>query len=463
LRSNFYKKYSMSQTIKIRKGLDINLVGAAEQVIVDAPKSSQYAVMPTDFHGLAPKLTVKIGDSVKAGTSLFIDKANPNVNFVSPVSGVVADIVRGEKRKLLQIIIKADDQIQYESLNNSGVENFNDVQTKEFLMKNGLWSFIKMRPLDVMANPNDTPKHIFVSGYDSHPLATDLDFALRGKEKEFEAGIALLSKLTKGKVNLQLKSGLANSSFKGVKNVQINTISGPHPIGNVGVQIHHISPINKGEVVWVINALDVAIIGTAVLHGKYDATRLLPVTGAKATNRKYFRTIIGASINTLTNGNVEKEGTRVVMGNPLTGVKAEENDYLSHFVTSITALPEGNQYKFFLTEGWLSLGFKKFSMSRAYPTWLMPKSKKWNLDTNLNGEERSFVVTGQYEKVFPFDILPVHLVKAAITDDIDSMEKLGIYEVAPEDFALCEFVCTSKIEVQKVMRKGLDLIKSECF
>lgn len=453
----------MSQTIKIRKGLDINLIGEAEQVVVDAPKSSHYAIMPTDFHGLAPKLTVKVGDSVKAGSSLFVDKANLDVHFVSPVSGVVEDIVRGEKRKILQIIVKADEQIQYASINNSGIDGFNDVQTKEFLMKNGLWSFIKMRPLDVMANPSDSPKHIFISGYDSHPLAPDLDFTLRGKEKEFEAGVALLSKLTKGKVHLQLKSGLANSSFKGVKNAQINTISGPHPMGNVGVQIHQISPINKGEVMWVVNAQDVAIIGTAVLHGKYDATRIVPITGAKAINKKYFRTLIGSSLSTLTNGNIEKEGTRIIMGNPLTGVKAEENDSLGHFVTSITALPEGNQYKFFLTEGWLSLGFKKFSASRAYPTWLMPKSKKWNLDTNLNGEERSFVVTGQYEKVFPFDIYPVQLVKAAITEDIDNMEKLGIYEVAPEDFALCEFVCTSKIEVQNLMRKGLDLIKSECF
>jgi Na+-transporting NADH:ubiquinone oxidoreductase subunit A len=453
----------MSQTIKIRKGLDINLEGAAEQVVSEITMSGLYAVMPTDFHGVAPKLTVKVGDVVKAGSSLFFDKANTDVHFVSPVSGVVEDIVRGEKRKILRVVIKADSQIQYADISTTGIEGYNDVQTKEFLMKNGLWSFIKMRPLDVMANPNDVPKAIFVSGYDSHPLATDLDYTLRGKEREFQAGIDLLSKLTKGKIHLQLKSGLANSSFKGTKGVQLNSISGPHPVGNVGVQIHHISPINKGEVVWVVNAQDVAIIGGVALHGKYDATRLLPITGANATVRKYFRAIIGASIASIIDGNVQKESTRIVQGNPLTGVRADEGDYLGHFTTSITALPEGDQYKFFLTEGWLTLGLKKFSASRAYPTWLMPKSKKWNLDTNLNGEERAFVVTGQYEKVFPFDIFPVQLIKATMTEDIDNMEKLGIYEVAPEDFALCEFVCTSKIEVQNVMRNGLDLIKAECF
>jgi Na+-transporting NADH:ubiquinone oxidoreductase subunit A len=449
----------MSKSIKIRKGLDVNLIGEAEKVIVDAQRSQFYAVSPSDFHNTVPKLVVKVGDKVKAGSPIFKDKNSMDVNFVSPVSGTIADIVRGEKRKILSILIEANASDEYETFETSNLDNEG---AKSFLMNAGLWPLIKMRPLDVMAKPEDAPKAIFISGFDSKPLAPDYDFTLHGKANEFQAGIDILSKLTSGKVHLTTRSANPDEAFKGAKNCQKNTISGPHPSGNVGVQIHHIDPINKGEVVWVVDAQDVAIIGATVLTGKYVPTRLVALTGETAKNRKYYRTLIGASIKSIVGSNVEGDNNRIISGNVLTGSKVSMDDYLGYFHSQVTVIPEGNEYKFFLTKGWLGLGFGRFSANHAYPSW-MSKSKKFSVDTNLNGEERAYVVTEQYEKVFPFDIFPVQLVKAAITNDIDTMEKLGIYEVAPEDFALCELICTSKVQSQDHIRTGLDLIQKECM
>ncbi|MFT7156879.1 MAG: Na+-transporting NADH:ubiquinone oxidoreductase subunit A [Parvicella sp.] len=454
----------MSKTIKIRKGLDINLVGAAEKVIVDAPKSTTFAVKPPDFHGVAPKMAVKVGDSVKAGSVLFNDKNNLDINFASPVSGKLIDIKRGAKRKILEVVVEADNANEYEIFDTTKAAG--DAESvKSFLLEAGLWPFIKMRPLDLIANPTDTPKAIFISGFNSEPLSPDYDFTLHGKDKEFQAGIDAIAKLTIGKVYLGLKNGTGDNALIGATGVEKISVSGPHPAGNVGVQIHHTSPINKGEVVWTVNAQDVALIGNTVLTGKFDATRLVALTGSNAKNRKYYRTTIGAQVSTIVTGNTETDNSRIVSGGPLTGVKIEADNFLNYYSSQVTVLEEGNRHKFFVTEGWLSPGLttKLFSASRAYPSWMMPKSKKYTLDTNLNGEERAFVVTEQYEKVFPFDIFPVQLVKAAITNDIDNMEKLGIYEVAPEDFALCEFICTSKIESQKHIREALDLIKEECM
>ena len=451
----------MSQTITIRKGLDINMKGKAEKILVENAKSKNISIQPPNFTALTPKLLVKVGDKVKAGSPVFFDKYRESIQFVSPASGTVKDIVRGAKRRVMEIIIEADAEISYLEAKQTDVQQLDGAAVKEMMLSAGLWPFLRMRPIDIIADPKDTPKAIFISSFDSNPLAPDNNFILDGKSAEFNSGIELLNKLTDGKVHLQTRKS-ANDVFKNAKGVQVNLVKGAHPAGNVGVQMHHIDPINKGEVVWYINPQDVLILGRYSLTGKYDATKIVAVTGENIAERKYVKTLIGSSVNSIIACKPD-DNSRVISGNPLTGSQIDVNGYLSFYDSQITVLPEGDQYKFFLTEGWLSAGFKRFSASRAYPTWLMSKSKEYAIDTNINGEERAFVVSGQYEKVFPFDIYPVYLIKSILANDIERMENLGIYEVAPEDFALCEFVCTSKINVQQIVRDGLDMIYDECM
>lgn len=453
----------MSRTIKLRKGLDIRLVGEANKVKSEFVMPKTVSIKPTDFHNLIPKMVVKVGDRVKAGTTIFYDKYNDSVKCASPVSGTVQDIVRGAKRKIMEVIIAADPEIEYESASAANPAELSSEEVKERMLNAGLWMMIKQRPIDVVANPNNEPKAIFISAFDSSPLAPDLDYILHGRSEEFQAGLEALKKLTKGKVHLTINGKMpADAAFTGAKGVEINKISGKHPAGNVGTQIHHIDPINKGEFVWTVNAQDVALIGRYFLSGKYDVKKTIGLTGSEVNDPHYFETIIGANLNTILDGQIASDNVRVISGNVLTGDKVEKDGHLGFYHNQITVIPEGNQLKFVLTKGWLGPGFDKFSNSRLFPTWMMP-GKKYKLDTNVNGEERAFVVTGEMEKVFPFDILPMQLAKAAITDDIDGMENLGIYEVIPEDFALCEYVCTSKIDIQDKIRQGLDLIQEECM
>ena len=452
----------MSRIITVRKGLDIRLKGEAEKVILESPIPSSIAIKPTDFTGLVPKLLLKEGEKVKAGTPIFIDKYRESIIYVSPVSGTIASIIRGAKRKIMEIVINCDKDIQYDKIEVKDVAKMDRNEVKQMMLKGGLWPFLRMRPIDIVADPKDTPKSIFISGFDSNPLSPDNDFILHGKKAEFNAGVEVLKKLTDGTVHLQVRK-TADDVFKNAEGVQVNTVQGPHPAGNVGVQIHHIDTINKGEVVWYINPQDVLVIGRMALTGNYDATKVIAVTGENINTRKYYKTIIGTKISSIVDSQSIKENSRIISGNVLTGNAISKDSYLGYYDSQVTVVPEGNDYKFFVKDGWLSAGLSKFSASRAYPTWLLPKSKNYSIDTNLNGEERAFVVTGQYEKVFPFDIYPVHLVKSIITNDIEKMENLGIYEVAPEDFALCEFVCTSKINVQEIVREGLDLIYEECM
>lgn len=454
----------MSKTIKLKKGLDIRLVGAAEKIVSEIPFPTSVALKPSDFHGLKPKMLVKEGAVIEAGAAVFSDKYNESLKFVSPISGTVRSIIRGDKRKILAVVIDADAEQKFVSHNPFNIEKMSDEEVKETFLSNGLFPFIKQRPLDIVANPNNTPKAIFISAFDSAPISADLDFLLHGREEDFQAGIDALGKLTKGKVHLSLNAKFsADETFSSAKNVEITKFSGKHPVGNVGTQIHHIDPINKGEFVWTVNAQDVAIIGKFFRTGKFDATKVVAVAGSEAISPKYYRTIIGSALKGLLDGNVKSDyAVRIVSGNVLTGDKVTEDGYLGFYHNQLTLLPEGNELKFVLTKGWFGPGFDKFSNSRLFPTFLTP-NKKFRLDTNTNGEERAFVVTGELERVFPFDILPMQLVKAAITNDIDGMENLGIYEVAPEDFALCEYVCTSKIDIQDKIRKGLDVIAEECM
>lgn len=453
----------MSKTVKLRKGLDINLLGEADKVKVDLKMPSMVAIKPTDFHGLVPKMVVKEGEKVKIGSVIFFDKYRESIKFVSPVSGEISEIVRGEKRRILEVRIKtdgSDDAITRDAVDPSSLSG-EDV--KQIMLDHGLWPFLVQRPIDVIADPNVQPKAIFISGFDSAPLAPDYDFIVHGQDQFFQHGLNALTKLTEGKVHLTLNGKVpADVAFQNANNVQINKIFGKHPAGNVGTQIHHIDPIDKGEFVFTIKPQDVLTIGKFFAEGKFDPTRIVALTGSEAKNRKYYRSIIGASIASFTEGNLESDNVRVISGNALTGEKVGNDGFLGFYDSQITVLPEGDQYKFFLTKGWLGPGFDKFSSHRLFPTWLV-KNKKFRLDTNLNGEERGFVVTGEMEKVLPFDILPMQLIKAIMTNDIDGMEQLGIYEVAPEDFALCEYVCTSKIEIQEKIRQGLDVIQEECM
>ncbi|MEJ6754187.1 MAG: Na(+)-translocating NADH-quinone reductase subunit A [Flavobacteriales bacterium] len=448
--------------ITVKKGLDIKMKGVSDKVMAEANLSKFFAIKPSDFPNLTPKLLVKEGDKVKCGSPVFCDKYNDVVTFVSPASGVVNKVVRGEKRRILAITILSDGKF---TQLNSKVKDFSKLDRSELksdLLKSGLWPLLRMRPIDIIARPEDNPKSIFISSFDTNPLSPDYDFIMHNKSAEFSAGLEILSLLTDGVVNLQIRKS-SDEVFSKAKNVQTNFVKGPHPAGNVGVQMHKIDPINKGEVVWYINPQDVMILGRYSLTGAYDANKVISLGGENIDSPKYVKTISGSSIESILDDSIIKDNSRIISGNPLTGQKVEKDSFLGFYHHQLSILPEGDDYKFFLSEGWLSLGFNRFSASKSYPTWLLPKSKTYQFDTNLNGEERSFVVSGQYEKVFPFDIYPVQLIKSIITNDIEKMEYLGIYEVSPEDFALCEFVCTSKINVQSIVREGLDLVYKECM
>ena len=449
----------MSEYIKIKQGLDLKLSGEAAKSVIALPVAEIFAIKPKDFVGLTPKLLVKVGANVTAGTPVFYDKNDENILFCSPVSGEVIEIVRGEKRVILEIKILADREIKYISSTPSNPDQLSRNEIIEKLLKSGCWPFIRQRPYGTIANPKDHPKAIFISAFDTNPLAPDYDFILSAEETNFQTGINALKKLTTGKIHLNIK---ANSTsvpvFTQAQNVQINTISGPHPSGNVGVQIHHIDPINKGEVVWHINPQDVVIIGKLFNQGIFDASRTVAVTGAQLEKPQYYKTIVGTNIkNILADAVLKKGENRIISGSVLSGSQIPADGFLGFYDAQITVILEGNEYEFM---GWLAPGFNKFSVSRTFFSWLSP-NKKHNLNTNLHGEERPFVMTGQYEKVFPMDIYPVQLLKSILIEDIELMEKLGIYEVAEEDFALCELICTSKIKSQEIIRHGLDMVRKE--
>lgn len=448
----------MSKTVKIKRGVNIKLVGEAEKVLTDAPRPKTVAIKPTDFEGIKPKVVVKPGHEVKAGTVLMYDKNHEEVKFTSPVSGEVVEVKRGEKRKLLEIIVLADQETQYEDF---GAADPNATDAKDIVSKicaSGLWPFIKQRPYDVIANPNERPKSIFISAFDSSPLAPDNDFILHGEEKLFQKGIDALAKLTEGKVHLTVNGAAkADEVFLNAKNVVKHQVSGPHPAGNVGLHIHNFDPINAKETVWVIKPQDVLAIGRLFETGKFDARRIIALAGAQVKDPKYYRTILGTSVKELIEQHVSTENSRFISGNVLTGTKIEKDGYLGFYDYQLTAIPEGGEPQMF---GWITPNPNKFSISRALVSWLQP-GKKYNLTADKNGEERPFVVTEEYEKVFPFDIYPVQLLKAIMIEDIELMEELGVYEIAPEDFALCETVCTSKIPSQEIVRNGLSMLRKE--
>ncbi|MDY2587035.1 Na(+)-translocating NADH-quinone reductase subunit A [Winogradskyella aquimaris] len=447
----------MSKDIRIKKGLDIKLVGEAEKTTENAIVSNFYYIRPEDFHSIIPKLVAKEGTHVKAGETLFYNKDNEDMKFVSPVSGEVIEIQRGPRRRIDAIKITADNEQTY--VDHGKFDLSADAEKiKAHLLASGCWAFIKQRPYDIVAKTTSSPKAIFISGYASAPLAADLDYTLAGKENELQAAVTALSKLTEGDVHIGV--GSSNSPLANLQNAIIHKVSGPHPSGNVGTLINKVDPINKGEVVWTVNAQDLVIIGELLLTGKFNAERIVALAGSSVKKPRYFRTKIGSEVATMIYDNgVEKDANdRIISGNVLTGKKVGPDGALDYYSNVITIIPEGDDYEFF---GWNKPVFNKISTSRALTfSWLNPK-KKYDLNTNTNGEHRAFVVTGSYEEVFPLDIYPMQILKACMYKDLDEMEALGMYEVAPEDFALTEFICVSKQPHQKIIREGLDLMLKE--
>ncbi len=448
----------MSKDIKIKKGLNIRLQGGAEKILSKAPRSRTFVIKPSDFHLITPKMVVKEGAKLHAGDVIFYSKANEQIKFVSPVSGTLKTIERGAKRVITSIIIEGDQSDTFRDFGKLDPKSEDSETIKNFLLESGCWPFIKQRPYDIIANPDLSPKAIFVSGYSTAPLAADLDFTLLGKEKELQAALSALNKLTEGSVHVCIGKN-SSSAFKDLKDIELHRISGVHPAGNVGVQIAKIDPVNKGECVWTISAADLVIIGELLLTGNFNAERVIALSGSSVKTPKYYKSIIGSEVATfIYDSGLNEENARVISGNVLTGNKISPKGHLRYYDNTITVIPEGNYYDFF---GWAKPVFNKKSITRSLTfSWLFPK-KKYKLDTNTNGEHRAFVITGNYEEVFPMDIYPMQLLKACMVKDLDNMEQLGMYEVAPEDFALTEFVCISKQPHQEIIRKGLDLMIKE--
>ena len=445
----------MSKDIRIKRGLSLQLKGEAEKQLVEAQRSKTYAIKPPDFHSVVPKMVVKEGNRVLAGDVLFYNKYAEEVRFTSPVSGTVQEVKRGAKRRILEVIIEADASDTYKDFGKLSASSGDGEAVRNRIYESGCGAFINQRPYDIVADPKDEPKAIFISAVSTAPLAADLGFVLKDKVAAFQEGIYALQKLTKGKVHLSVDESSA-SVLKGIKGVELHNVKGPHPAGNVGVQIHLIDPINMGDRVWTVGAEDVSIIGNLFLTGEYRAERTIALTGSEAKDRKYYSSIIGANVSDFI-GEVHAN-IRIISGDVLTGTKLSNNQYLGFFPNSITLIPEGNQYRML---GWLPFTYNNIhSNSRTSLSFLFP-NKKYEPNTNLNGEERALVVTGEMEEVLPMDIYPMQLLKACMAGDIEKMENLGIYEVAPEDFALIDYVNTSKIEAQDIIRLGLDLMITE--
>lgn len=454
----------MSQTIKLKKGFDINLAGKAKKILAECDQPETFALKPTDFPGIQrPKLMVSEGDIVKAGSPLLFCKMMEDVKYCAPVSGEIVEIKRGSKRKLLEIKILADKEIvsvEFKKFSASDLIKIEKQEAIDLIIKSGVWPNIIQRPYGIVADPEQTPKSIFISTFDSHPLSPDNDFIQSGEEKYFQSGIDILNKLTSGKVNLGLNGNTESSQvFSPTKNAELHKFVGKHPAGNVGVQIHHIDPIGKGDLVWTVSPYGVAQIGKLFLEGIYDASKTIALTGSEVKNPQYYKTYSGACINKFIEKNVNDSEVRFVNGNVLTGEKIKSDGYLGYYSQQITVIPEGQHSEFL---GWILPTMKKLSFHRAFGllSFMNGKDKEYVIDTNLKGEHRTFVQSGVFERVTPMDILPTHLIKAILAEDYDDMESLGIYEMIEEDIALCEFVDVSKHDLQKILREGIDLIKN---
>lgn len=448
----------MKTLYKIKKGLDLKLEGEASSTLVELALSEEYAVMPTDFPGIMPRTVVKEGDKVLAGDALFVDKATERIKFVSPVSGTVIGVERGERRKLLRFRVKADKEQVYKDFGVKDASKLSGEEMKQLLLESGLFAFLRQRPYDVIATPTDQPKAIFVSTFSKMPLAADFSFVSKGREADFKEGVKALSRIAK--VHLGISPAQINSELLPVSEAEVSVFDGPNPSGNVGVHINHVAPVNKGEVVWTLGAELTIVLGRLLRTGKLQLKRRIAVAGSQVKEPRYVETFIGTPLCDVLKGQLETtEHVRIINGNPFVGYKSEIGDFLGAFSTEVCAIPEGDNVD--EAFGWIAPRLNDYSTSHSYFSWLLGKNRAYNLDCRIKGGERHMIMSAEYEKVFPMDIYPSYLVKAIIAGDIDRQEALGMYEVAPEDFAVAEFIDSSKLELQRIVREGLEVLRKE--
>lgn len=448
----------MANVIKLRKGLDINLKGKAAKQKFSVKAAAQYALVPDDFVGMTPKVVVREGDKVKAGDALFVNKKQTDVKFASPVSGVVQTVVRGDRRKVLRVVVEADKDQQYVDFGQKQVASLDGDAVVKALLEAGLFGYINQLPYAVSTTPDQKPRAVFVSALRDMPLAGDFEYELQGNEEDFQTGLTALSKVAP--VYLGIGAKQTSKALTEAKDVEVNVFDGPCPAGNVGVQVNNIAPVNKGEVVWTVDPTAVIFFGRLFRTGKVDLRRLVAVAGSEITKPEYAEVLVGQPIADLLEGRLAaKNHVRIINGNPLTGRKATMDDFVGGHTSEITVIPEGDNVDEML--GWILPRTNDFSVSRSYFSWLFGKNKEYALDARVKGGERHMIMSGEYDKVLPMDIYAEYLIKAIIAGDIDRMEQLGIYEVAPEDFAVAEFVDSSKLELQHIVRQGLDMLRKE--
>lgn len=451
----------MVNVIKLRKGLDINLKGRANEQKTSLKQSHQYALVPDDFVGVVPKLCVHEGDDVKVGEALFVNKKFPEVKFASPVSGKVKSIVRGDRRKVMAVIVEASQQQEFVDFGKKDVRSLSGDEVIEALLQAGLFGYVNQLPYAVSTQPQIKPKGIFVSAFRNMPLAAKFEFELKGNEEAFQAGLTALSKIAKTYLNIHVNQ--TDKALTQASDVEITAFDGPCPSSNVGVQINHLSPVNKGEVVWTVEPTAVIFMGRLFLTGKVDLMRTVAIAGSKVKSPQYVDALVGTPISDLLAGQIdgerEDEHVRIINGNPLTGRKCELTDFLGAHTSEVCVIPEGDQADELL--GWILPRTNQFSVSHSYFSWLSGKEKQYDLDARVKGGERHMIMSGEYDRVLPMDIYGEYLIKSLIAGDIDKQEQLGIYEVSPEDFAVAEFVDSSKLELQKIVRNGLDILRKE--
>ena len=449
----------MANLFKLRKGLDINLAGKAERKKIQLKSNGKYALQPECFTGVVPKVVVKEGDKVKAGDALFINKNYPEIKFASPVSGTVTAVERGERRKVLAVKVEADATQVFTDFGVKDVKKLSGDEVKASLLEAGLFGYINQLPYDVVTTPDSNPKAIFVSALRDKPLAADFDFELEGQEKEWQAGLTALSKMAKTYLGIGAKQESVKA-LAGAEDVEVNVFDGPCPAGNVSVQVNHVSPVNKGEVVWTVDPSAVIFFGRLFLTGKVNLKRTVALVGSEVKQPQYADMLVGEELQTLLSNSYDnKHNVRIINGNVLTGRITTKDGFLGAHTSEITIIPEGNDAD--ELAGWIMPRFNQFSVNRSYFSWLFGKKKAYALDARVKGGQRHMIMSGEYDKVIPMDIYPEYLVKAIITGNIDKMEQLGIYEVSPEDFALAEFVDSSKLELQRIVREGLDMLRRE--
>ena len=448
----------MANVIKLRKGLNINLKGKATTRQPAVKADGEFALVPEDFPGMTPKVVVREGDVVKAGDPLFVDKKAPDVGFASPVSGTVTAVIRGDRRKLLCVKVKPDAKQEFRIFGAKDPAKLDGKAVVESLLQAGLFGYINQLPYAVSANPADNPKGVFVSAFRDMPLAADFSVELEGNEKAFQAGLTALSRIAK--TYLGISAEQANGPLGSMSDVETTIFDGPCPAGNVSVQVNHLDPVNKGEVVWTVDPTTVIFIGRLFLDGKVDLRRTIALAGSEMRNPGYVDVMVGQPLSSILKDQIDSSHhVRLINGNPLTGCVCSADGFVGGHTSEITAIPEGDDNDEFL--GWIMPRFNQFSANRSYFSWLAGKSKEYVLDARVKGGERHMIMSGEYDKVLPMDIYAEYLIKAIIAGDIDKMEQLGIYEVAPEDFAVAEFVDSSKLELQRIVREGLDMLRKE--